>query len=346
MLFGNTFEYPVDVVWQPPAYPAVKQLASLQKTLEASNWIEPNSVESWYPVFCDAQTAAAAAAAVAGTTAAATVCDDSTATESAFMAALSLWLSSPGGRQFGTHIVLSPDSSSVATTRMLAVHSLTTVITSENMVDAMFGLRAELDAAVPGSFPFTYQYMFWEQFAVVKAELFVNVALALTCVLVICTVMIAHPGIAFLICAMVGLTLCAVGGVDWIVGHHIDAIGMVCFAFAVGISVDYSVHIGHNFMMQPEGSKEDRVKQVLVEMGTPVFHGAFSVSIIQINTGVKTIPTYALPQRGSQKRSEAALQSLLLLRCAFGYRRSSPSSCSQRQCHIRCALSSNSLPPS
>ena len=29
--------------------------------------------------------------------------------------------------------------------------------------------------------------------------------------------------------------------VDWLIGHHIDAIGMVCFAFAVGISVDYSV---------------------------------------------------------------------------------------------------------
>ena len=111
--------------------------------------------------------------------------------------------------------------------------------------------------------------MFWEQFAVVKEELFINVSLALISVMVICTIMIAHPGIAFLICSMVGLTLCAMGGVDWIVGHHIDAIGMVCFAFAVGISVDYSVHIGHNFMMQAEGSKEERVKAVLVEMGKP-----------------------------------------------------------------------------
>lgn len=67
-----------------------------------------------------------------------------------------------------------------------------------------------------------------------------------------------------LMCLMVGLTLCGMGGIDWIIGHHIDAIGMVCFAFSVGISVDYSVHIGHNFLMQTEGDRSARVKAVLV----------------------------------------------------------------------------------
>ena len=118
-----------------------------------------------YTAFCDAQTAAAAAAAAAaaGTTAVVTVCDDSTATELAFMAALNAWLSGDGGQQYGTHVVLNADSSSITTTRLLAVHSLTTVVTSEDMVDAMFGLRAELEAAVPGSFPFTYQCKFAHQ---------------------------------------------------------------------------------------------------------------------------------------------------------------------------------------
>ena len=109
------------------------------------------------------------------------------------MAALNAWLSNPEGRQFRNHIVLSADGSSVLTTRMLAVHNPATVVTSENMVDAMFGLREDVAAAVPGAFPFTYQYMFWEQFAVVKEELFVNCSLALLCVMIICTIMTAHP---------------------------------------------------------------------------------------------------------------------------------------------------------
>jgi len=85
------------------------------------------------------------------------------------------------------------------------------------------------------------QYMFWEQFGVVKEELYQNILYAVICVLVLCCTMIAHPGQGALVTGMVLMTLCAMGGVDWLIGHHIDAIGMVCFAFAVGISVDYSV---------------------------------------------------------------------------------------------------------
>ena len=191
--FEASFEYPLDVVWQPPAFPAIKQLADLQTALEASNWVKPGSIESWYPAFCDAQTAAVAAAAAAGTATVANVCEDASTTASSFMAALNAWLSNPEGRQFRNHIVLSADGSSVLTTRMLAVHNPATVVTSENMVDAMFGLREDIAAAVPGAFPFTYQHMFWEQFAVVKEELYVNCSLALLCVMIICTILTAHP---------------------------------------------------------------------------------------------------------------------------------------------------------
>ena len=109
--------------------------------------------------------------------------------------------------------------------------------------------------------------MFWEQFGVVKEELYQNILYAVICVLVLCCTMIAHPGQGALVTGMVLMTLVAMGvsaaaggsawavavadsdgfdfcgeqGVDWLIGHHIDAIGMVCFAFAVGISVDYSV---------------------------------------------------------------------------------------------------------
>ena len=80
----------------------------------------------------------------------------------------------------------------------------------------------------------------------------------------------------------------SMGGMDYILGNAIDAIGMVCFAFAVGISVDYSVHIGHNFMMQQGSDRVERVKLTLVEMGVPVFHGGFStfLAVMTLATAV------------------------------------------------------------
>ena len=55
------------------------------------------------------------------------------------------------------------------------------------------------------------QYMFWEQFGVVKAELYQNILYAVICVLVLCCTMIAHPGQGALVTGMVLMTLCAMG---------------------------------------------------------------------------------------------------------------------------------------
>eukprot|EP01043_Picozoa_sp_COSAG02_P046194 COSAG02_NODE_4300_length_5532_cov_6.802503_1_plen_899_part_00 len=270
--FPSALAYPVDIVWEVPAYPAVRQLSALETKLESSKWIQDGSVVSWYGPFCAANAA---------------VCADDVTSEVDFIAALNLWLAA-AGRLFRPDIKMNDDRSSIVLSRFQATYEPSSVATSEDMVDGMFGLRKEVDDAAPGAFPFTYQYMFWEQFAVVKEELYTNIGLALACVLVICTIMIAHPGTAFLVCLMVCATLFSMGGVDYLIDHSIDAIGMVCFAFAVGISVDYSVHIAHNFMMQTKGDRVDRVKTTLVDMGVPVFHGACStfLAVLMLSTAV------------------------------------------------------------
>lgn len=270
--FPSALTYPVDVVWEVPAYPAVKKLSALETKLESSQWVQEGSVVSWYGPFCAANSA---------------VCEADVTSETDFMAALNQWLAA-AGRAFRPDIKMNADRSSIVFSRIKATYEPSAVATSEAMVDGMFGLRQEVDAAAPGAFPFTYQYMFWEQFAVVKEELYTNIGLALACVLVICTLMIAHPGTALLVCLMVCATLFSMGGVDYLIEHSIDAVGMVCFAFAVGISVDYSVHIAHNFMMQTKGDRVDRVKTTLIEMGVPVFHGAFStfLAVLTLSTAV------------------------------------------------------------
>lgn len=44
---------------------------------------------------------------------------------------------------------------------------------------------------------------------------------------------------------------------------------------ALGLAVDYSAHIAHAFMTQT-GSRNDRVRDTLVEMGPAVLNGGFS----------------------------------------------------------------------
>ena len=49
--FPSALNYPVDVAWAVPAYPAVHTLAALQTALQTSAWIQEGSVDSWYAAF-------------------------------------------------------------------------------------------------------------------------------------------------------------------------------------------------------------------------------------------------------------------------------------------------------
>ena len=189
--FPSALNYPVDVAWELPAYPAVHTLAALQTALQTSTWIQEGSVDSWYAAF--------------GHT-------DAAESEADFMSALRAWLATPAGMAYSKDVVLSDDAGGpISMSRIGATYDPESVVTSEQMVAGMRGLRGEVAAVAAGAFPFTYQYMFWEQFGVVKEELYQNILYAVICVLVLCCTMIAHPGQGALVTGMVLMTLCAMG---------------------------------------------------------------------------------------------------------------------------------------
>merc|ERR1719326_330625 len=58
-------------------------------------------------------------------------------------------------------------------------------------------------------------------------------------------------------------------------GLTIDSVSIINLVLAIGLAVDYSVHVAHAFLQTP-GTKQERVDKALEEMGTAVIHGAFS----------------------------------------------------------------------
>ena len=58
-------------------------------------------------------------------------------------------------------------------------------------------------------------------------------------------------------------------------GLTIDSVAIINLVLAIGLSVDYSVHVAHAFLQIP-GTRQERVDKALEEMGTAVVHGAFS----------------------------------------------------------------------
>lgn len=58
------------------------------------------------------------------------------------------------------------------------------------------------------------------------------------------------------------------------VGIAIDSVSVINIVLAVGLSIDYSAHVGHCFMMKGGDNKDRRVLESLADIGAAVLSGA------------------------------------------------------------------------
>lgn len=83
----------------------------------------------------------------------------------------------------------------------------------------------------------------------------------------------------------------AAAGLMWAMGLYFNMVTEICIVLAVGIAVDYSVHIAHSFLIE-RGDKKERVLAALQNIGGEVFCGA-ATSFLAI-MGLWFTTTYVL----------------------------------------------------
>ncbi|GFO48111.1 patched domain-containing protein [Plakobranchus ocellatus] len=145
-------------------------------------------------------------------------------------------------------------------------------------ISAMDDTRALVKAAgfsTSECFPYSRAYLGWETNKVIREELFRNLGLALICVFIVTLILIANVWTSLLVFCGVLCTLIDVAGTMHFWGLTIDTVTSIILILSIGLAVDYSAHIGHMFMTVI-GSRHDRTKETLGEMGPPVFYGGFS----------------------------------------------------------------------
>ena len=67
-------------------------------------------------------------------------------------------------------------------------------------------------------------------------------------------------------------------------GLNIDNVTVIMLVIALGLAVDYSAHIGRNFL-EKHGHPNDRMRLTLQDMGVAVFHGAMSTMVAVLVLG-------------------------------------------------------------
>lgn len=144
--------------------------------------------------------------------------------------------------------------------------------------DAMVGLRDEISAAAPTAFAFSYNFLYWEEFGIIKRELLRNVIIAMICIIIVVFSLIQDKRAA--VATMIAI-LCAIVDVAgfatfWDLTYN--GVTTIYTLIALGLSVDYSIHIGYKFSTV-SGDSTERLRQTMKLMGPPVLHGALSTLI-------------------------------------------------------------------
>jgi len=124
-------------------------------------------------------------------------------------------------------------------------------------------------------FPMCIGYASWETDEVISEELYRNILLAILCVFITTWILLFNFGASLQVLGCVVLTLVNVGGFIHFWGLTIDTVSCTNVIISIGLCVDYSAHIAHAFM-STQGTRDERVKIALADIGPAVFNGGFS----------------------------------------------------------------------
>eukprot|EP01064_Diplonema_japonicum_P039065 TRINITY_DN96_c0_g1_i8.p1 TRINITY_DN96_c0_g1~~TRINITY_DN96_c0_g1_i8.p1 ORF type:complete len:918 (+),score=275.72 TRINITY_DN96_c0_g1_i8:89-2842(+) len=152
----------------------------------------------------------------------------------------------------------------------------------QDAIDCMDNLRAELSGS---EFPWAFMFLFWESYKLMVPEITQNVAIAGSCVFVLVSLMIANIQLGLLVALIIGFVdVCMIGFMPFI-GVELNGVSVICIVLAVGLSVDYSVHIAGAFLHvkcedgDEHSGRTQRAAFALWKMGPAVVNGGTSTFI-------------------------------------------------------------------
>ena len=112
---------------------------------------------------------------------------------------------------------------------------------------------------ISGAFSHVQVYAAWETDEIIGFELLRNIGLAMVAIFIITLILLANLPICLMVLIIVIITLADIVGFLHFWDITIDIISCINIVLAIGLCVDYSVHIGHAFMVA-KGEAEKLLK--------------------------------------------------------------------------------------
>ena len=196
--------------------------------------------------------------------------------------------SSPGGYAYGSDVkfdtTTNPPTIIATRVRATQVEGQDTAAT----IKAMDSIRSSIDS-IPGNekgyiFAYNEDFLNVEQYKSIDKEAIRNVSLTLLVCFIVIALLIVDP--LTVSCVFINLLLIVINILGYMQawGLNIDSVTVIMLVIALGLAVDYSAHIGRNFL-EKHGLPNDRMRLTLRDMGVAVFHGAMSTMVAVLVLG-------------------------------------------------------------
>ena len=189
-----------------------------------------------------------------------------------FMTALQLFLSNPTFSHFKEDVKLSADGHSIKASRVIVFMKATT--DSIVQKDAMLTLRNDL--AQKSKLPVratSFLFQYFEQYAITRRDTIRNLSLAAGTVLLITYPFLANFSVTLLIFFGFVSLIFELFGMMYIWDVSLNSVSMIILIMAVGLSVDYSAHIAHAYLLCDKKSPDERIEHALKTVGVSVIMG-------------------------------------------------------------------------
>ena len=127
------------------------------------------------------------------------------------------------------------------------------------------------DTGAPYTFHFHPYTFSWEIDEIISFELWRNVGLAIAAIFITTLLLLANLQICVYVICIVTITLTDLIGYLHFWDITIDVISCINIVLAIGLCVDYSVHIGLSYMVA-KGSRRDKAVMAVTAIGPAVFN--------------------------------------------------------------------------
>ncbi|KAF3628716.1 putative serine/threonine-protein kinase Cx32, chloroplastic-like [Capsicum annuum] len=130
-------------------------------------------------------------------------------------------------------------------------------------------------------FPYAVFYMFFEQYLSIWRTALINLAIAIGAVFIVCLVITCSFWTSAIILLVLTMIVLDLMGVMAILKIQLNAVSVVNLVMAVGIAVEFCVHITHAFLVS-SGDRNQRMKEALTTMGASVFSGITLTKLVGV----------------------------------------------------------------